>query len=191
MSSLYPNIHQNLIERCGHNDPKAQFEIYKLYYKAMYNSALRIVKDPFEAEDIMQEAFLSAFKNLNKYKGEVSFGAWLKKIVINRSLDSLKKKKLELFPLDQELYKLANEDEEQEFDDSKEQIEFIKKGISLLPSGYQIILNLYLIEGYDHEEIATILDISGSTSRSQYLRAKKKLFQIVTELKEKENQKLL
>jgi len=154
----------------------------------MYNSSLRIVKNPAEAEDIMQEAFLSAFKNIKKYKGEVSFGAWVKRIVVNRSLDSIKKKKPELFPLDNELYKLSEEERNQNFDYSEEQIKRIKKGINLLPTGYRIILSLYLLEGYDHEEIGSILEITASTSRSQYLRAKKKLTQIVSEQK---NQKLL
>ncbi|WP_421919013.1 RNA polymerase sigma factor [Marinifilum sp.] len=183
MSSLYQNIHQDLIERCGKNDPKAQIKIYNLYFKAMYNSSLRIVKDETEAEDIMQEAFLSAFKNIGKYKGEVSFGAWLKRIVINRSLDSLKKKKLDIFPLEDELYKLKEEDVNYEVDDAKEQIEIIKNGINLLPTGYRIILSLYLLEGYDHEEIANVMNITASTSRSQFLRAKKKLIQILEEEK--------
>ena len=188
MSSQYRNIHQELIELCGKNDPKAQFKIYKLYYKAMYNSSLRIVKDAYEAEDIMQEAFLSAFKNIKSYKGEVSFGAWLKRIVINRSLDSLKKKKLELFPIEPELYKLQEEDLNFEMDDTKEQIVRIKQAMNLLPTGYRIIIGLYLIEGYDHEEIASILGVSASTSRSQFLRAKKKLIQL---LEEKKTKKLL
>lgn len=185
MSSLYTNIHQDLIELCGKQDPKAQFKIYKLYYKAMYNSALRIVKDSYEAEDIMQEAFLSAFKNIGKYKGEVSFGAWLKRIVVNRSLDSLKKKKLELFPLESELYKLTEEETKFEAEDSKEQLEAIQHGMNLLPTGYRVILSLYLIEGYDHEEIASVLGVTASTSRSQFLRAKKKLIQILSEKKTK------
>lgn len=154
----------------------------------MYNSSLRIVKDELEAEDIMQEAFLSAFKNISKYKGEVSFGAWLKRIVINRSLDSLKKKKLEIFPLEDELYKLKQEESVYEVEDTKEQIELIKKGIDLLPTGYQIVLNLYLLEGYDHEEIAKVLNVNASTSRSQFLRAKKKLIEI---LETKKTKKLL
>ncbi|WP_372751838.1 RNA polymerase sigma factor [Labilibaculum sp.] len=181
MSSLYKNIHQDLIELCRKNKAKAQSKIYKLYYKAMYNSSLRIVKNPAEAEDIMQEAFLSAFKNIKKYKGEVSFGAWLKKIVVNRSLDHLKKKKLDLFPLDNEIYKLSEETNDENFEFSEAQIKLVTKAIDLLPRGYGIILNLYLLEGYDHEEIGQILHISSSTSRSQYLRAKKKLIQIVSD----------
>ncbi len=154
----------------------------------MYNSSLRIVKDVAEAEDIMQESFLAAFRNIKKYKGEVSFGAWLKRIVVNRSLDSLKKKKVELFPIDSELYKLSEEVDNHNIEYSEEQIAILKKGIDLLPTGYRIILNLYLIEGYDHEEIGSILNITSSTSRSQFLRAKKKLIQIISE---KENQKML
>jgi len=183
---LYTNIHQDLIELCKKQDTKAQFKIYKLYYKAMYNSSLRIVNDRFEAEDIMQEAFLSAFKNIEQYKGEVSFGAWLKRIVINRSLDFLKKKKLELFPIENELYKISNENEDIIYlEDTIEQVEILKQQMNLLPTGYQIILSLYLLEGYDHEEIASILGITASTSRTQYMRAKKKLIQISTQQKTK------
>jgi RNA polymerase sigma-70 factor (ECF subfamily) len=152
----------------------------------MYNSSLRIVNDRFEAEDIMQEAFLSAFKNIEQYKGEVSFGALLKRIVINRSLDFLKKKKLELFPIENELYKISNENEDIIYlEDTIEQVEILKQQMNLLPTGYQIILSLYLLEGYDHEEIASILGITASTSRTQYMRAKKKLIQISTQQKTK------
>src|SRR5674476_409697 len=87
------NLHQDLIDGCRRGDQKAQFQIYKLYYKAMYNTSLRIVNDTMEAEDIMQESFLAAFEKIESYSGTVSFGAWLKKIVINRSLDALNKKK--------------------------------------------------------------------------------------------------
>ena len=83
----------NLLERCKTSDKNAQYEVYKLYYKAMYNTSHRILKDSFEAEDIMQEAFLTAFTKLYMYKGEVTFGAWLKRIVINKSLTKLKKNK--------------------------------------------------------------------------------------------------
>jgi len=86
------NLHQDLIDGCKRGDQKAQFQIYKLYYKAMYNTSLRIVNNTVEAEDIMQEAFLSAFEKIGTYSGTVSFGAWLKKIVQNRSLDVLSKK---------------------------------------------------------------------------------------------------
>ena len=94
MGNKYINIHQDLLDRCLEGDKKAQFEIYRLYYKSMYNSSLRIVNVTEEAEDIMKESFLTAFRNLKSYSGEVSFGSWLKKIVINRSLDVLRKRKV-------------------------------------------------------------------------------------------------
>ena len=82
------NIHQILIEDCKRMDQKAQFQIYKLYYKAMYNTCLGIVNDPLEAEDIIQESFFVAFEQIGTYPGNVSFSAWLKSIVENRSTDN-------------------------------------------------------------------------------------------------------
>jgi len=173
--SIYKNIHQDIIERCRSGEQKAQFQIYKLYYKAMYNSCLRIVNNTSEAEDIMQESFLKAFDKIDSYKGEVSFGAWLKRIVINNSLDELRKRKLEFDSIDDSVYELK--DEEQNNSDFSPEIkaEDVKKEINNLPDGYRIALSLYLIEGYDHDEIGQILNINSSTSRSQCARAKKKL----------------
>jgi RNA polymerase sigma-70 factor (ECF subfamily) len=91
VKTLYENIHQEIIDQCREGSQKAQFQMYKLYYKPMYSICMRIINNETEAEDVMQEAFLSAFRKIDTYKGEVSFGAWLKKIVINRSLDVLKK----------------------------------------------------------------------------------------------------
>ena len=179
MNSNYQNIHQNLIDACRHGNSKAQFEIYKLYYKAMYNSCLRILNNTQEAEDVMQEAFLSAFDKIDSYKGEVSFGAWLKRIVVNRSLDFLKKNKLDSLPLDEKINQLSEEVDQNNTIEIENSVEEIKKAIEQLPSGYRIVLSLYLIEAYDHEEISEILNISASTSRSQYNRAKKKLIQIL------------
>ena len=172
----YPNIHQDLIDRCRDSDRGAQFEIYGLYYKAMYNTSLRIVKDPGEAEDIMQESFLSAFDKIETYSGTVSFGAWLKKIVINRSLDSLKKRRLSFEILDEGV--IPDQDEESDYDGISDRIEEIRKAIMRLPDGFRVVLTLYLFEGYDHEEIGQILNINPSTSRSQFTRARKKLEEI-------------
>ena len=95
LNTLYKNIHQEIIDECREGSQKAQFQLYKLYYKAMYSVSIRIINDEMEAEDVMQEAFLSAFEKMHTYKGEVSFGAWLKRIVVNRSLDYLKKRKVQ------------------------------------------------------------------------------------------------
>ncbi|TAH56263.1 MAG: sigma-70 family RNA polymerase sigma factor, partial [Methanosarcina mazei] len=94
VEAAFKNLHQDLLDRCKDGDRKAQFQIYKLYYKAMYNTSLRIVNNSMEAEDIMQESFLAAFEKIDMYSGTVSFGAWLKRIVINRSLDALSRRKV-------------------------------------------------------------------------------------------------
>lgn len=178
---VYQNIHQDLIDNCRKGDRKAQFRIYKLYYRNMYNISLRIVNDTQEAEDIMQESFLSAFEHIESYGGQVSFGAWLKRIVINRSLDALKKKKAGILGFDEahEVAVMVDEESDPEMVDL--QVEEVHRCIKLLPDGYRIILSLYLLEGYDHEEIGGILGITSSTSRSQYTRARAKLANLIKE----------
>lgn len=179
LEALYKNIHQEIIDLCRNGDSNAQFQLYKLYYKPMYNVSLRIVNNETDAEDIMQESFLKAFKKIDTYKGEVSFGAWLKKIVINRSLDYLKKRKVKFEEISQKTTEVA--DYQMEIKDVD--LNTIKNAIQDLPDGYRLVLSLYLIEGYDHEEISQILGISNSNSRTQYLRAKNKLREL---LKDKE-----
>ena len=162
-----------LIERCKKQDSNAQMQVYKNYYKAMYNSAFRILNDEFEAEDIMQEAFLSAFTKLNSFKGEVTFGAWLKRIVINKSLTQLKKNnrykevKLEIVP--------NFEIEESVIDYTNISNNNILKSINSLKDNYKLVLTLNLIEGYDYEEIADILNYTNENVRTTISRAKKKL----------------
>jgi len=178
----YTEIHSELITACRKGSRKAQFEIYRLYYKTMYNTALRITGDSLEAEDVMQEAFLKAFTRLDSYRGEVAFGAWLKKIVINRALDAVKLKKA-VISLDDSGRKIDLED-----DPADEQIpdltpEQVRSAIMELPEGYRIVLSLFLLEGYDHEEISGILGISNATSRTQYHRARKRLVIRLNELK--------
>lgn len=146
----------------------------------MYNVCLRMINNETEAEDIMQEAFLKAFRKIDTYKGEVSFGAWLKKIVINCSLDFLKKKRIDFEKITESAVILADESN----DSDKVDVEKIKKAIRSLPDGYRIILSLYLFEGYDHKEISQILGISNTASRTQYSRAKNKLRKLLKEEKD-------
>jgi len=136
-----------------------------------------MVKDPDEAEDIMQESFLSAFEKITTYSGTVSFGAWLKKIVINRSLDSLKKRRLSFEILDEG--NIPDLEELSDAENISDRIEEIREAILRLPDGFRVVLSLYLLEGYDHEEIAQILDINPSTSRSQFTRARQKLVEML------------
>lgn len=175
MENKYQNIYQDTIERCRLGDTKAQFELYKLYYKPMYNVCLRMLGNEVDAEDVMQEALLKAFTKIDTYEGKVSFGAWLKKIVINRSLDELKKRKVKF----EELNEKIPDDIPVTLEISEIQLERLKKTINQLPDGYRVVLSLHLLEGYDHEEIAEILGISNGSSRSQFLRAKLKLRQML------------
>lgn len=176
----YKNLNQELIDGCKAGDQKAQFRLYKQYYQSMYNVSLRIINDPVESEDVMQESFLSAFEKINSYEGNVSFGAWLRKIVVNRSLDALRKRKPDWYDLQNDSGELP-ETELVEYDNEEVilKVEKIKKALSRLPDGYRIILSLYLFEGYDHEEIGKIMNINNSTSRSQYARARKKLVELI------------
>jgi len=179
LKTLYENIHQEIIDQCREGSQKAQFQLYKLYYRPMYSICMRIINNETEAEDVMQEAFLNAFKKIDTYKGEVSFGAWLKKITINRSLDHLKKKKVKF----EEINEKTNQIIDYQMETKEVNVQVIKDAIQKLPDGYRVVLSLFLIEGYDHEEISEILGISNSSSRTQYLRAKNKLREL---LKDKE-----
>jgi RNA polymerase sigma-70 factor (ECF subfamily) len=178
------NIHINqLIERCKNNDSKAQMEIYKLYYKAMYNVSYRIVNDSFEAEDIMQESFLNAFMNLNSFKnlGDYSFGSWLKRIVINNSLTALKKNKRYTI-ISFEFIENSKTDMpeiEDENDYSELKCSEVLKFIELLKSNYRIALTLNLIEGYDNDEIAQIMEMSHENVRTTISRAKSKIRSLI------------
>jgi len=172
------NIHQELIDACRNGDRNAQFKIYKLYYKAMYNTSLRIVCDAPEAEDIMQESFLDAFQRLDSYTGEGSFGSWLKRIVINRSLDCLRKRK-ETVPIEEVGFDVAENSDHEMEEEIQYQVEEVKKAIMKLPEDYRIIISLFLLEGFDHEEISQILKISNQLSRTRYSRARQKLLTIL------------
>lgn len=167
-----------IIDKCRKGNRQAQAELYRRYYKAMYNVSLRILNHSAEAEDVMQEAFISAFKQLSKFRGEVSFGVWLKRIVINKSIDHTRKRK-EL--LKEEVHLLEETDEIVEVNYSEIRAEEIRKCIGRLPDNYRIVLTLFLMEGYDHDEIAEILNISNGSSRTIYHRAKTKLKSIIVE----------
>ncbi len=167
-------LHQSVIDACKNNDAKAQMQLYDLYCDAMFTVAVRYVKDSFTAEDVMQEAFIKAFKNINSYKEEVAFGAWLKRIVINQSIDWLKKRKLELVSINDEITTIADEEEHWNVAATISYQEIVNC-IQKLKEKYRIVLTLFLLEGYDHGEISKILGISEVTSRTHLLRGKKKV----------------
>ena len=170
-------IHSDLIDRCRQGDRAAYYELYKLYSRSMYNVGYRIVNNQEEAEDVLQEAFISAFSKLENYRGDSAFGAWLKRIVINKAINHLQKKKMERLP-DNDRWDVK-EEEEVDFEEGFPfTVEKVKGAIEKLPDGYRSVLTMYLFEGYDHAEIGEVLSISESTSKSQFNRAKKKLKEI-------------
>lgn len=179
------DIHSDLIEGCRKNNRKAQLRVYELYYKAMFNTSYRIVNNSAEAEDIMQESFLDAFKKINIYQGTGTFGSWIKRIVINKSLDYLKKSKPDTLSIDDKEIEL--EDHQVPDDSYAEHVfyrmEMISDALDRLPDNYRIILSLYLLEGYDHQEIAQILGISYNNVRARYSRAKQSLIKMIDESK--------
>lgn len=174
------NMHDHLVTRCREGDQEAHFQLYKLYSRAMYNVGYRITRSEEEAEDVLQESFISAFRNLEHYRGDSTFGAWLKKIVVNKAINALKKRKMELIP-DQEEFDVPVPEDEPDYQPEGLTVERVRRAIEQLPDGYRAVLSLYLLEGYDHQEIAEIMNISESTSKSQLNRAKNKLRELLTE----------
>ena len=171
----------DIVEKCKQNDRKAQLRLYNQYCDGMYIVAKRFVKDTMEAEDIVQEAFIKAFAKLHQFKGEVTFGAWLKRIVINKSIDLLKSKKQQMLELDEVHLKVVDSNYEDEWlVEDAITIEEVKDAINKLPDKYKYVVMLFLIEGYDHQEIAEILNITEVASRTQLSRGKVKLKELLT-----------
>jgi RNA polymerase sigma-70 factor (ECF subfamily) len=141
----------------------------------MYNICIRMMADKREAEDVLQQSFMDAYNNIDKFNFSATPGAWLKRITINNCINHLRKKRVTLVELKDHFEVSIEEEEPVQYN-----VGPIKKAISLLPEGYRIVLNLYLFEGYDHGEISEIMNISESTSKSQYSRARKKLKQIIS-----------
>ncbi len=170
-------VHSHLIDKCKDNDPKAQMQLYDLYCKAMYNTACNMIKDDVIAQDVMQESFIKAFKKVETYNGSASFGSWLKKIVINHSLDWLKKQKLKTVELDEQVISIIDDDNWEI--ENKTSLQDIYNCIELLPNKCKNVVKLYLLEGYDHQEVAQILKISEVASRSQLSRGKMRLKELL------------
>lgn len=174
------NIEQ-LVQQCKSGNQNAQLEVYNRYYKAMYNTAVRIVKDSFEAEDIMQDSFLTAFTKLDNLKEAVTFGSWLKRIVINNSIYHFNKSnKYNEVALDDVLFKIEDDDEDgiaSDYEFTNLKAQQIMKTMKTLKDSYRVALTLHLIEGYDHDEISEIMNITYANCRTTISRAKESLRQ--------------
>ncbi len=190
----YPDRHADLVRRCQQGERRAQHDLYQQYVKAMYNVCLRIVNHEAEAEDVLQEAFIDAFSHIGSFRSQSTFGAWLKQIVVNRAINHLRTRQVRLSGLtfvELESHHLGDEDDDapdrpdyadaQPDDEDGVQLEIdrVRRAMGQLPEGYRVVLSLYLFEGYDHEEIGSVLNISETTSRTQYLRGKKRLLDLL------------
>ncbi|MEM9000488.1 MAG: RNA polymerase sigma factor [Bacteroidota bacterium] len=162
-----------LVEQCKANDRKAQLKLYKQYCDGMFCVAMRFLKNADDAEDVLQESFIKAFQRIHQFKGEVTFGAWLKRIVVNGSIDFLKSKHQKTVELDEGYMHIADDGNWEVADEVT--LDEIKKHIELLPEKYRYVIQLFLVEGYDHSEISEILKISVTASRTRLVRGKNQL----------------
>lgn len=174
-------ITDHLVSRCKKGDVHAFRELYNAYSAAMYNICLRMTGNPADAEDTLQEAFMQVFRNIDRLENAGSVTAWIKRIVVNHCLSHLRKKKVYF----EEVDNLDIEEEKAIVDEDNFAwtVAAIKEAIHVLPHGYRTVLNLYIFEEYSHKEIANMLDISESTVKTQYMRAKDKVRQIIKQKK--------
>lgn len=179
MEAVYVDQHYNLVVECKQGSRKAHYELYKLYSKAMFNIAMRIVNDEAEAADVLQDSFVDAFARIADFRQETTFGLWMKQIVVNKSISQLRKRKMDLVSLDEAHAEELADTEQLDDAEIQYQVQQVKKAIQMLPDGYRVVLSLYLLEGYDHEEISHIMKISENTSRTQFMRAKRKLVEVL------------
>ena len=185
MQSESIDITSVLVEGARKGNQQSIYKLYKMYVHAMYNICIRMVSIQADAEDIVQESFIKAFGNLGSYKGESSFGIWLKRIVINTSINHLKKQRQWLINIDESPIPIENVSDNDFSEDGipdKISPERIHEAIKALPDKARTVLNLYLLENYRHKEIAKMLEISESTSKSQYQRALKLLQERLTKM---------
>lgn len=174
----HTDTHRDIVEACLAGSRTAQFELYQQYSPAMYNICLRMLRNETDAEDLLQNAFVDVFSKLHYFRFESSIGAWIKRIVINNCINFIKKKRLQIVDIGE--YDLPAETPTPATELTLS-VNAIQAAMRDLPDGYRVVLNLYLFEGYDHQEIGEILGITASTSKSQYSRAKKKLKDLLSQ----------
>jgi RNA polymerase sigma-70 factor (ECF subfamily) len=172
------DISREIIDRSKKGNRQAQYQLYKMYSRAMFNICYRMMNDRSDAEDMLQESFTEAFRRLDSFRHESTFGAWLKMIVINRCINEIKRKKAQLEFFD-DMSPFEDEEDLSEDQETGLSPDLIKKAMEELPKGSRMIFSLYLLEGYDHQEISEILNISESNSKTQYMRAKQRIKEIL------------
>lgn len=173
------DIHYKLVKACQAGDRKAQYELYNSYAKAMYNICFRMMNQADEATDMLQEAFIDAFTRIGSFRFESTFGAWLKRIVVNKCINALQKRRIQFADEDINEHYFVDDDETIDEEALQLSVENVKKAMLRLPENARIVFSLYLLEGYDHTEIAEILNITESTSKTQFMRAKQRVKEIL------------
>lgn len=171
------DFQRELVAKCIKGERTAQYNLYRMYSKGMYNVCLRMLNNTMEAEDTLQESFIDVYRKLHTFKYESTPGAWIKRIVVNNCINKLRKRKLIIEDIEEGRLVVTAEDD---LPDHSLEVNKIKKAMSSLPDGYRAIFSLYALEGYDHQEIGQIMNISESTSKSQYSRAKKKIRELIS-----------
>lgn len=171
-----------LVKACKSGDRRAQHQLYTQYAKAMYNICLRMVRNEADAEDLLQNAFIDVFTKIDSFRYESTIGAWIKRIVINTCINHFKKRRLDTQEWDERIADQPMVETPGEYEDRKLSVKRIQSAMEQLPTGYRTVFSLYLLEGYDHKEIAQVLEISEATSKSQYSRAKRKVRQLISEM---------
>jgi len=146
----------------------------------MYNICLRMTANEMDAEDVLQMSFVDVFTKMDSFRFESTIGAWIKRIVINNCINHIKRRKLRFEALTEGYNDLEDDNASFDADIDPREVQKVMDAISQLPDGYRVVFTLYTMEGYDHQEIADILQISEATSKSQYSRARKKLRQMIT-----------
>ncbi len=174
METPADHLDRILIAKCLQGNPKAQQELYHRYARAMYNTALRMVGNAADAEDALQDAFVQVFQRLESFRGETTLGGWIKRIVINNCINRLKSRRLLQVSLDEPFHHHVP-DAYPEPEEPRFSVQAVQKAMNQLSTGYRTVFSLYLMEGYDHGEIAGILGISETTSKSQFSRARQKV----------------
>jgi RNA polymerase sigma factor (sigma-70 family) len=183
LNSVQLDIHYRLVEECKAGKRNAQRELYGLFAKAMYNICFRIMNDAEEANDMLQEAFIDAFTRIDTFRHESTFGAWLKRIVINKCINAKQRKKIDWISADSIV--LDDRIDEQDSLDEEElqlSVERVKLAMLQLPEGGRMIFSLYMLEGYDHTEISQILNITESTSKTQFMRARNRIKELLLQM---------
>ena len=166
-----------IVEQCKANNRKAQLALYKQYCDGMFCVAMRFLKNADDAEDVLQESFIKAFQKLHQFKGDVTFGAWLKRIVINKSIDFLKSKQQMIVELDERNMHLETDNDWTIAELIT--IDEVKLAIEQLPEKYKYVVMMFLVEGFDHKEISQVLNITGSACRTRLLRGKAQLKELL------------